>query len=335
MVETTASGQKARMSAGARTSRTAALGLLALGNTLWACTYVAGKVALAQLSWIELNALRFSLATMLLAPVLVRGRHLIWRELADRRSLVALGRLVLFGFVLNKAFEYAGLALSTASDVALLIATESLFTAVLSWTVLRERVSRLGLAALLVGLAGVYLVVERGVAPNLGGPGGAPRVVGDLLVVVALLFEAGYTVSGKASLNRLPPLLLTAISIAGSLVVWLPAGAVAVARGGWPHVTPLGLVAVLYMAVFATVIGYWMWFRALSAIDASLAAPFLFIQPLLGAALAVWLLHDALTWATVAGAGLIIASLALVARGSRRPASAPDTEHPPLAETIP
>lgn len=334
-METAASEQQAAIATSARTSRGAALGLLALGNTLWAGTYVAGKVALGQLSWVELNALRFSLATLLLAPVLLRGRHLIWRELANRRSLLALCRLVLFGFVLNKAFEYAGLALSSASDVALLIATESLFTALLSWTVLRERVSRLGLAALLVGLAGVYLVVERGIVPNLGGPGGAPRVVGDLLVVVALLFEAAYTVSGKASLDRLPPLLLTAISIAGGLVVWVPAGVVAVARGGWPHLTPLGLVAVIYMAVFATVIGYWMWFRALSALDASLAAPFLFIQPLLGAALAVWLLRDTLTWATVAGAGLILASLLLVVRGSRRPAVTPEGERPPLAETIP
>ncbi|HEX9056346.1 MAG TPA: DMT family transporter [Ktedonobacterales bacterium] len=327
-----ASGE--RTEGGARTSRGTALGLLALGNTLWAGTYVAGKVALGHLSWVELNALRFSLATLLLAPVLIRGRHMIMRELSDRRSLWALARLILLGFVLNKAFEYAGLALSSASDVALLIATESLFTALLSWTVLKERVTRVGVAALVVGLAGVYLVVERGVTPNLGGPGGAGRIVGDLLVVVALLFEAGYTVSGKASLDRLPPLLITGVSIAGSLIVWLPAGAVAVARGGWPQVTPVELLAVLYMAAVATVIGYWMWFRALSALDASTAAPFLFIQPLLGAALAVWLLHETLTWATLAGAALIVGSLLAVAGEARRSSKAAG-HAPPVTEPIP
>ena len=48
------------------------------------------------------------------------------------------------------------------------------------------------------------------------------------------------------------------------------------------------------------------------------AAPTLFIQPLVGAALAVLLLHDQLTWATLAGGGLIGVSLALVIWSGRR-----------------
>jgi drug/metabolite transporter (DMT)-like permease len=316
--------------AATRTSRQAALALLALGNACWAGAYVSGKVALGRLSWVELNALRFSVAAPVLAPVLWRGRHLLAGELRDRRTLFALLRLALLGFVLNKGFEYAGLTLSTASDTALLIATESLFTALLSWIVLRERATRAGVAALVIGLAGVYLIVERGLAPNLGGPGGAGRIVGDLLVVLSLLFEAGYTITGKSVLSRLPPLLITAVSIAGGLLFWLPASAVVVARQGWPTLTPPVVLGVLYLALIVTVAGYWMWFRALSVVPASLAAPFLFIQPLLGAALAVWLLHEALTWATLVGAALIVASLLLVAGESRRQ---PRAAMPPLPES--
>src|SRR5690242_3948850 len=111
------------------TSHRVAFLTLVLANALWAGTYTAGKVALARLPPVELNALRFTLASLMLAPVLIRG----WRQIPlDRRSLLTLARLALLGFVLNKAFEYVGLALSTASDVALLIATESLFTALLS-----------------------------------------------------------------------------------------------------------------------------------------------------------------------------------------------------------
>jgi drug/metabolite transporter (DMT)-like permease len=227
--------------------------------------------------------------------------------------------LTLLGFVLNKAFEYFGLALSTASDVALLIATESLFTAVLSWTLLRERVTAAGVAALVVGLVGVYLIVERGVIPNLGGGAGSGRIIGDLLVIFSLLLESGYTILGKRTLAQMPPLLFTAATLVGSLFVWIPAGAVAVARAGWPHLSVAGWVGVVYMALVATVLGYWLWFRALAVVDASTAAPTLFIQPLLGAALGVWLLHDSLTWATWLGGGLIFASLLLVMRHERRP----------------
>jgi drug/metabolite transporter (DMT)-like permease len=302
----------------ARVSRGKAFGFLVLGNTLWAGTYAAGKIALAHLSFIELNALRFTLATLLLLPVLWTGRSIAVRELSDRRSLRELSRLVILGFVLNKAFEYAGLSLSTAVDVALLIATESIFTAVLSWIVLDEPVTPSGLVALLIGLAGGYLVVARGLVPDLAGPRGLSRIVGDLLVILALLFEAGYTVGGKASLERIPPLLLTGFSVAGSLLVWIPAGAIAVVHYGTPHVTLGTWLAIGYMAVFATVGGYWMWFRGLTVIDASAAAPFLFIQPLLGAALGVALLGETLTWATIVGAALILSSLMIVTLGASR-----------------
>jgi len=296
-------------------SRGGAMGLLVLGNVLWAGTYTAGKIALGELSPVELNALRFTIASLLLAPLLIRG----WRQIPrDRKTLLLLGQLTLLGFVLNKTFEYFGLALSTASDVALLIATESIFTALLSWTFLRERVSRAGIAALVLGLAGAYLIVERGFIPNLGSSAGSTRVVGDVLVVLSLLLEAGYTVRGKTALSTLPPILLTSCTITGSLFVWIPAGAIAVARSGLPHLTLSGWLAVLYMAVCATVLGYWLWFRALSVLDASTAAPALFIQPLAGAALAILILHDVLTWATVLGALLIGASLLVMARGTRR-----------------
>lgn len=306
-------------------SRRIALGLLVLANTLWAGTYTAGKIALQALSPVELNALRFTLAGLILAPFVFRQR----RALAlDRASLLTLAQLSLLGFVLNKTLEYVGLSLSTASDVALLIATESLFTVLLSWLVLRERVTRGGLAALVVGLAGAYLIVERGLAPNLGGGAGGRRVVGDLLVILSLLLEAGYTIRGKSTLARLPPLLLVGATLIGSLVVWIPAGALAVARSGIPHLTGSEWLAVLYMAVIATVVGYWLWFAALSRVGASVAAPTLFIQPLLGAAIAIWLLHDALTVATVVGAALILASLLLVARGERVAAFAAAREVP-------
>jgi drug/metabolite transporter (DMT)-like permease len=59
-----------------------------------------------------------------------------------------------------------------------------------------------------------------------------------------------------------------------------------------------------------------MWFRGLSVVDASAAAPFLFIQPLLGAALGVALLGESLTWATMLGALLILSSLMIVTLGA-------------------
>ena len=303
------------------TNQTAVL-LLVLANLLWAGTYVTGKIALEQLSPLELNAIRFPLAAVVLLPVVIHG----WRQIPrDWNSLLLLGQITLMGWVLNKALEYTGLALSTASDVALLIATESLFTALLSWLILREHITRATLLALGVGLFGAYLIVERGVAPHLGAPGtgNSQRIIGDLLVIGSLVLEAAYTVRGKAALSRLrlSPLLLTSATLAASMLVWVPTGAVAAIRGGFPPLSPVTWICIVYMAVGSSVLGYWLWFRGLGMVDASTAAPTLFIQPLVGAALGILLLHDTLSAATFVGGALIGLSLLLVVLGTRRRSS--------------
>src|SRR5213078_2391795 len=103
-------------------------------------------------------ALRLALAALCLLPFVFLKR----KELhLTRKDIVQLAILACLGFVLNKLLEFGGLALSTASDVALLITSESIFTAAFSWVFLRERFKRLTGFALLLGFVGVYLIVER------------------------------------------------------------------------------------------------------------------------------------------------------------------------------
>jgi drug/metabolite transporter (DMT)-like permease len=294
------------------TTRAGAWTMLIVGNTIFAGSYVAGKVALRDLSPITLNAFRFSIAALFLLPIVIAGRQRLRFPL---RMLPRFAMLVLTGFVVNKLFEYIGLNLTTASDTALLISTESIFTALFSWVILRERFSRTAVLALAIGFPGVYLIIEKGFIPHMDTTGSASlRVLGDLLVILSLAFESGYTVSGKALLDRYPPLLITSASIIGSLFFWLPAGGEEIARLGWPQLSLAGWLGLLYLAIAVTAVGYFLWFQALTRVDASSAAPFLFIQPLLGAVSSILLLGEELTWATIAGGALIVISVSLVSR---------------------
>ncbi len=285
--------------------------MLIIANVLWAASYVAAKYVLRDTSITIMLALRMGIASLVLLPFLLLKR----KELnLTRKTIPQLALIVLAGFVLNKLLEYAGLALTTASDVALLIASESLFTAILSWLLLREPFKHRTGFALLLGMFGVYLIVERSLIPNIPNGGGVWRIGGDLLVVLALLVEAFYTVRGKALLVKHPPLLITAASIVGSMLFWIPAAGWDIAVSGW-H--PLGLAAWIglgWMAIMATVLAYLAWFKGLARVDGSAAASTLFIQPLLGTILAIVLLHDVLTPMTIIGGGFIMLSVYLISR---------------------
>lgn len=287
--------------------RTRALLILAGSNCLWAGSYVAGKAALGTWPFASLNMLRFTIAGVALAPYLWSHRGQLPRTTPDR---LRLGAMCLLGFVGNKAFEYWGLSLSTASDMALLIAAEALVTVVLSVLVLRERIRLLEAAGLLVGGFGVYLVVVGGWRLPSGFGGG--QALGNLLIVISLVMEAGFTVVGKTLVSRYPPFLVTAALVVGSLIAWWPAGLAQLAQSGWPGPT-LGLVVGgLYLGLITTVVGYWAWFYGLQRVMPGAMAPLLFIQPLVGTALAVLLQGDQPGLPTLVGGGLVLAGVTLV-----------------------
>ncbi len=258
-----------------------------------------------------LNALRMLIAAAVLLPFLIMQRknlHL------TRNDLWQLAFLALIGFVINKMLEYGGLSLTTASDVALLIASESIFTAILSWIFLRERFRPITGLALLLGLVGVYLIIERSLIPNIPAGGGAWRVVGDLLVVLALTFEAFFTVRGKSLLVKHSPLLITAAAIVGSTIFWLPMTGYELLAHGWHPLSWQAWLGLLWLAVMSTSIAYLAWFKGLEHIEGASAATTLFIQPLLGATLAIAMLGDQLLPTTIIGGILILVSVYVISR---------------------
>ena len=285
--------------------------LLILANILWATSYVAGKFILQDISVIMLNALRMGLASLFLMPLLFYKRkeiHLSWRDVPQ------LLLLALTGFVITKMLEYSGLALTTASDVALLISSETLFTAAFAWLLLHERFQPLRVGLMLLGLLGVYLIVERSFIPNIPSGGGVGRIFGDLLVVLGLLVEAFYTIRGKSLLVKHSPLIVISASIVGSTLFWLPLASWEILSVGWHPLSVTGWISVGWMALVATVFGYLAWFQGLTKVDGSAAAVTLFIQPLFGTVLAIIILHEQLTPITILGGVLIMTSVFLLSR---------------------
>jgi drug/metabolite transporter (DMT)-like permease len=297
--------------------------LLIGANIIFAGAYVAGKFALTTMTPVTLNAVRFTLASVVLAPIVIRERRHLRMQRADLLTFIAVSFL---SFVLNKYFEYQGVQLSTASDSALLISGEGVLTALLAWIVLRERARVAQVLALALGFFGAYLIVERGFLPQLAGGKGGQRILGDGLFVLGLFFEAIASIISKRLAGRFAPLVVSSATIVGSLAVWLPVGAWDISQHGFV-LTPLAAGGVIYQALFVTAIGYFCWFGGLQLVTGSAAAASLFIQPLVGTLLAVVLLGERLSLFTLVGGACIVASVWTI---SRAPTSPSPVLTPPL-----
>ncbi len=309
-------------------SRRAALLVVVACNLLWAGSYVSGKAALEQVPFVTLNALRFGIAAIILAPIVWRGRAMLPRTRSGRLRLLA---IALFGFCGNKALEFLGLSLTTATDTALLITSESLVTFLLAVLILGERLQRRTGLALLLGGVGVYVLVEGGlVAPHLlhGGEG-----VGDGIVVASLILESVATIAGRRLMRGGAPVIVTGAAVILSECIWAPAAIGYGIHSGPPHLDAAGWTGVVYLAVVTTVIAYSGWFWGLQRLSAQDVTPLLLVQPLAGTLIAAVVRDERPGLSTLAGGACVLAAVALMAL--RREPSTTEAELQAMAPEAP
>ena len=219
------------------------------------------------------------------------------------------------GFAGAFAFSHWGIARSTATNAALLITVEPISLMLLSPWLLGERLTRREAAGAALALLGAALVVVNGI-PGLT-QALVPHWRGDLLLLLAGLAYASYSLFGRGVLARHSSLAVTAWSIAwGALAMAAPGGA----RVGW-RARRSGSPPVRSRAPSTSPWSSPPWAispgtTALERVPAPRAAIFLNIQPLVGALLGVDYLGEALD-ALHRGraAALILAGLSLTLKG--------------------
>jgi drug/metabolite transporter (DMT)-like permease len=285
-----------------------AYGLLFLTSLIWAGNFIAAKVALAAVGPITLTALRTVLATGVLLWY-VRFSYQTWPSVGKGDLRIFL-TLALTGLVSSTILWYFGLRRTLAINAAILGAMGPVFVALLSATWLRERLSRLNILGILVCSAGVVLTVTRGSLQALLDLDLHP---GDFFILAGQGIWAVYSVYARQVSRRYPPSVVTAGTYIVSAAFLVPLSLIERPWTALPHVTLGTVLAILYAATLVTVSHIWFYWgiRVVSAAVASLTVNLIPFEVL---AVSWILLGEAVTWAHVVGALVVIAGVALATR---------------------
>jgi drug/metabolite transporter (DMT)-like permease len=222
----------------------------------------------------------------------------------DRARIFWMGAL---GFAGAFVLANWGVERSTATNAALLIIVEPVALMLLGPLLFRERLSRREAAGAALALLGSLVVVVNGI-PGVS-VALAPHWRGDLLLIASGLAYAAYSLFGRPVLDRHPATVVTARSIVWGAVVMAPFAAAEWIAGARPAVTPMAVLATLYLSVVITAFGYLIWNYALARVGATRTGIFVNVQPVVGALLGVALLGEPLTPYTVAGGALGVLGL--------------------------
>jgi drug/metabolite transporter (DMT)-like permease len=136
-----------------------------------------------------------------------------------------------------------------------------------------------------------------------------PRWRGDVLLALSGVAYALYSLLGRPLLTAANATAVTARSIVWGAIAMAPLAAFEWMAGHRPTASVPGLAGMFYLAVVITAWGYVVWNWALARVEASRAAAFLTVQPVVGALLGAALLGDPVSVYTGVGGALIVAGL--------------------------
>ena len=293
---------------------------LAGAALLWSGNFIAGRALRDGIDPATLNLLRWALCLLIflpwVGPKAWRYRHVVAREW---RLLLALGATGIAAF---HTLVYLALTSTTAINALLMLSLAP--TTILVGAALTggSRPSRLQWVGTLVSLVGACILVTRGnpaVLLDL-----APAR-GDLWMIVAVLLWAVYSLLLRRRPADLPQDVALASSIVPAIALLLPAVTLTAAAAPLA-LTPHLLGALIYIAVFASLIAFLLWSYGVSTIGPERAGQFVHLMPVFGAVLAVVLLGEVIVLPQVAGALCVFAGIALVQRHPRLPAGPAQSE---------
>ena len=296
-------------------SRIFPMGSLLLAMVMVGSSVVAGRLMVEELPVFLGSALRFALASALLAPALLLAEGGLPR--LGRRTWAMLAAQSFLGSFAFTVFLLKGLALTSPASAGIITSATPAFMGLAAWLFFGERPRGRSLTGIALAVAGVAAINLESVG---GGSELASRpVLGNLLVLAAVGCETLFLLVRKAlpeDRRRLSPLAVSTLLSLLGLVFFLPAGLWEAWRYGWPAAE--AWLAVVWYAVVITVGGYFFWFWGVTRVDGSRAGVATAALPVSSVALSALVLGETPTLGMLAGCGLVLAGI-LAVSGMRLP----------------
>lgn len=252
--------------------------------------------------------LAFALPVLWLWMGLEHAAHPARRRPGSRRDYLRLAAAGVF-FAGDLALWHGAILLTSVANATLFANFAPVFVTLGAWFLFGQRASATFVAGLATAVGGAVLLIGDSVALSLR------NVAGDAMGLLTAVFYGAYLLSVSRLRAEFSTATIMAWSAAATcacllvLAMVLGEPLIALSAGGWAVLAALALVS--------HVGGQGLIAYALAHLPAPFSSVGLLLQPVLAAALAWWLLGEALRPWQLAGGLVVLAGIALARRGSR------------------
>jgi drug/metabolite transporter (DMT)-like permease len=263
-------------------------------------TFNLAKYAVQYFSPASAAAWRFGIAALVMALILGLQKQIKVETIKIHwKMYILLGIIGIFGF---NAFFFLGMQYTSPLNGALIMGTNPLVTALFAYFILKNPITKQQMLGISFALVGVILVLTQGsleIIQTLS------ISKGDLLILAGNLCWTLYGVLGRKYLNGSSSMETTTYTmIIGSLCLVILT-AFSPSTQPLSHVTWSAWGAILFMALFTSVLGYLWWNKGMATIGASNTSLFFNLVPVVTMILSI-LTGALITLPQVIGTCLVI-----------------------------
>lgn len=295
---------------------------------LWGTTGTSQALAGGQLPalWFGAGRLVFASVFFLLFAAASGGlARQAWQGMTWREALAAGGCMAVYNLAFFAGVRLTGVGVGTA----IALGSGPIWAGLLQAVVQRQPPSRAWWWGTAVAVAGGVLLTwgpasggaSVGATPGLAA-GAVPTVswAGIGLCLAAGLSYAVYTVLNKRLVGRVPASTITLAAFGSAALVALPAAAW---QAGWPSPGVRDLAALAFTGMVSAGVAYLLYSHAMHHIKPATGVSLALTEPVVAFGLAVLLLHEPASLASVAGIGLVLAGVLGVVRAELAGAARP------------
>ncbi|MEM6382059.1 MAG: DMT family transporter [Pseudomonadota bacterium] len=289
---------------GQKTMSTSAWALLLLLSFLWGGSFVFAKIAVAEIPPFTLVFLRVALAAATLHLVRLALRIRMKWGLRNALNYAVMG---LFNNVIAFSLMFTGQTQISASLAAILNASTPFFTLLVAGLLLAdERLSARRIAGLIVGFAGVIVVIGPRYLLGMG-----ENLIFELMLIGTAISYAFAGVWGRRFAGE-HPLATAAGQLTASTIIMLPIMLIFDDPLALPAPSATVVASVLALAIVSTGFAYVLFFRILKVAGATNVMLVTMLVPVFTGLIAVPLLGESVDALKIAGMFIIAVGMAVL-----------------------
>lgn len=289
--------------------------LMVLTSLLWSGAFITGKISVQEFPPFALTFFRFLFALPFIFTILyLKDPKNLFPHGKQWRALLLLGFLGTFCY---HALFFTSLSYTTAINSSLLGATNPMVTTLLAAMFFGERLTPLRIFGIFLSFLGVFIFITNG---DLQVISQFQINHGDFLMLSAVFCFSVYSLLSRRYMKeyQLTPYMVTAYTFLICVIISLPFVLWENPATYLSTATAKGWLSILYMSVFASVLGYLFQAIAIQHIGAPRTAVFINLVPIFTIIQSVLILGESITLLKLLCAGIVIMGVYLATRPESR-----------------